>query len=434
MNDVAQACRLIGDWTGFELRGLAPGRVKAFLEARASTLGYSSVALYLEDLRQSDQRDSEPQRLINLVTNGLTAFWRDEPQLNALRDVLREIAESTQGREVRVWSAGCATGEEAYTVAMIAYEESIPVNVLGTDINTEFLHHATFGSYSEWSLRNLDTARRLNFFVREDTRWELRSDLVECVEFKRHNLLDEPPDGPWDIILCRNVLIYHSREATSKIGAHLSKVLAKRGVLLMGSSEQFEGALKATACSGGFVYRHTTEVRHADEVRPQATAPPPVLVSALEEETVDVDDDDAVIRLLADGIEHHNQGDLNAAIACYEAAAAYDPFVPDAHCLMGIALEGLGAPTRSGEAFQKALFINPYHWFAAFKLAQIHDRNGDIRRAIQAYRQAIEGLASERELFDRRLHFEEFERIERHRSEVAEVCQTTLATLNAQRS
>lgn len=426
---VGVASQLIGEWTGFELNESAPRRIKEFLERRAAILGYPALALYLEDLRTADERDPEPQRLINLVTNGLTAFWRDAPQLEAMRAAIRD-GFSTLNRPVRIWCAGSSTGEEAYTVAMIALEEGIRVEVLGTDINTDFLHHAAIGLYADWSLRRLDEKRKSRFFVRDDEQWAVRNELLSMVEFQRHNLLSDPPPGLWDIILCRNVLIYHSTEATQRVVENFAAALAQDGFLMMGSSEQLQddwNLFRTSQHGGGFLYRHANRT-------PGSTMPVPVLsdeffappelapISSLEEETIDVEDDEAVIRLLRSGIEHQESGHRESALACYEAAAGYDPFVPDTYLLMGIALEASGARAKAAESYQKALFINPYNWLAAFKLAQTHESLGDALRARQAYRQALEGMQLDESLFDSRLDFAEFERIEKHRNEVAVVC------------
>ena len=203
----------------------------------------------------------------------------------------------------------------------------------------------------------------------------------------------------------------------------------------MGSSEQLQddwNLFRTSQHGGGFLYRHANH-------RPGSTRPVPVLsdefmpppelapISSLEEETIDVEDDEAVIRLLRSGIEHQESGHRQSALACYEAAAGYDPFVPDTYCLLGIALEASDAHAKAAESFQKALFINPYHWFAAFKLAQTHEALGETSRARQAYRQALEGMESDQAVFDRRLEFAEFDRIERHRNEVAEVCRAKTA-------
>lgn len=430
---VGVACQLIGEWTGFELRESAPRRIKEFLERRATMLGYSSLALYLEDLRTADEREPEPQRLINLVTNGLTAFWRDAAQLEAMRAAITEGFEGLD-RPVRIWCAGCSTGEEAYTVAMIADEEDVSVEVVGTDINTDFLQHAAVGLYAGWSLRRLDDRRKEKFFLEIEGQWAVRNDLLSTVEFQRHNLLKEPPHGPWDIILCRNVLIYHSPDAVQRITENFATALTQDGFLLMGSSEQLQdewNLFRPSQHGGGFLYRHANRT-------PGSTMPVPVLtdefvappelapISTLEEETIDIEDDEAVIRLLRSGISHQRAGHRESALACYEAAAGYDPFVPDTYCLMAVALEASGASAKAAESFQKALFVNPYHWFAAFKLGQLQDAHGEQRRAAQAYRQALEGMQTNQKIFDGRLQFPEFDRIEKHRNEVAEACRARL--------
>ncbi|MFW6058118.1 MAG: CheR family methyltransferase, partial [Persicimonas sp.] len=264
---VAQACALLSEWTGLELRGTAPRRVDEFLRTRATQLGYVSKDAYVQHLHGLDPRDEESQRLINLVTNGLTAFWRDLPQLDALKTVFDKLADSrSQARPINVWCAGCSSGEEAYTVAMIAAEQDVPVHVLGSDLNTESLGHAREGVYGEWSLRRTDPARRERFFTpTDDGRLRIAQELQKSVDFVHHNILEAPPEPPtgeqWDVIMCRNVLIYFSTEAIKQVLRHFSESIHNDGYLLLGSSEQLHTGnipkalvpFRAARQGGGFV-------------------------------------------------------------------------------------------------------------------------------------------------------------------------------------
>ncbi|MFW5968298.1 MAG: CheR family methyltransferase, partial [Persicimonas sp.] len=143
---VSRASALLSEWTGLELRGATPRRVDEFLKTRAQQLGYDSKSAYVDHLQSLEPDDPESQRLINLVTNGLTAFWRDKPQLDALATVLDKLREGrSNDQPVNVWCAGCSSGEEAYTVAMIADRHDVPTYVLGSDLNTEALASARRG-------------------------------------------------------------------------------------------------------------------------------------------------------------------------------------------------------------------------------------------------------------------------------------------------
>ena len=428
---ISQACDLIEEWTGFALRETAPRRIAETFDERSRRLGYDHPLDYLEELRHLPPTADEPQRLVNLITNGLTAFWRDKPQLSALRSLLNHLYDPHYALgPVYVWCAGVSTGEEAYTVAILADEEDVDVHVLGTDINTDFLATAQSGTYDEWSLRRMPPSRRDTYLRRiDDRRWTTDHSAFDDVHFKHHNLLSPPPssphpDGRWDIVLCRNVLIYFSQKATSRALRNMTDQLADEGYLIFGSSEQLHPEdlgpdaphLRPIRRGGGFVYRPgrrrtgaTIEPGHwPHESGDPFPALPPIEdrtrradspdfstladVSTLAETTSNVDDGATVAELLRTAAEHIDDGDLELAAHCLEAALGYDPFHVESHCLMGTILHSLGATERAAEAFQKALFLVPDHWYAAHRTAIIHEARGDIASARRAFRRTLRGL------------------------------------------
>ncbi|MEM1347593.1 MAG: protein-glutamate O-methyltransferase CheR, partial [Myxococcota bacterium] len=268
---VARACTLIEQWIGITLRGAAPHRLREFLERRAQALGYPSAEGYLREIERLSISDPEPRQLVNLVTNGLTTFWRDPPQLDALRVALLGLSKRYK-RQLTIWCAGCSTGEEAYTVSMICKESGIDAAILGSDINTEFLNHAQSAIYSPWSLRRLDEARQRRWFdTREGGLFSIRQELLENLYFRQHNLLATPPLSPsgegWDVVMCRNVLIYFREDALYEVLNHFAGAMAPHGYLMFGSSEQLTARLsrrfgplpfRATRHGEGFVYRLST--------------------------------------------------------------------------------------------------------------------------------------------------------------------------------
>lgn len=403
---VARACDLLSTWTGFEFRDAAPNRLADFLESRSALLGFAGVGAYLDELARSTAGGDEPQRLINLITNGLTVFWRDEPQLEALRAVLRDLSKR-RGATVNVWCAGCSTGEEAYTAAMIAHEERVSASIVGTDINTDFLARARSGRYDTWSLRRLSDERRARWFDelgREQ--WRISDELQKSVSFRKHNLLETSPLPPqradWDIVMCRNVLIYFGESSTRRVLSHFSDAIELHdGYLILGSSEHLSGPeeliFRASRASDGFVYRHvkTSPGRTVQLGLGAVDLPSQVPVfepTSLDEETIDFGEDDAVSRLLEAGRQHLGIGRVEPALACFEAAAGYDPFVPETYCLLGHAFEGADAPNEALDCYQKALFLDPAIWFAAWRTAVIAeglDEPGVARRALRAVERAL---------------------------------------------
>jgi len=450
---VLRACALIESWVGVKLNGAAPERLYEFLERRASTLGFYDPADYVSHAEKLSIDAPEARRLVNLVTNGLTAFWRDTPQLDAVALAMKQIASNrdTQTHPVSIWCAGCATGEEAYTLSMLAHETTVPTIILGTDVNSDFLSHARDGHYGEWSLRRLDARRAQDYFVhRGDGDYDISASLRQRVYFRQHNLLEQPPLAPslhgWDLILCRNVLIYFAEFATRRVIENFASVLQHDGYLMLGSSEQLssyypEGhraPFRAAKHGAGFVYRLSATPPGAtihgfpmvgeqdlsyETLRDLASGPP----SELDEDTVELDQREAVQELLETGVQYlMKSNDSDSALACFEAAASYDPFVPNAYFLIGLLLRD-NARKNAIDALRKALFLNPFHWLASFELARLHEGENEIARARLAYRQTLEGLEANQPLFESEIVADLFGMDDVRARQIYRACQEALS-------
>lgn len=404
---IARLCDHLEALTGMTLSGTAPQRLRAFLERRARHLGLNSADAYVDFVCAQSPRDAEPTQLVNLITNGLTAFWRDEPQLDAARQAMLDLYKRNR-RPLTIWCAGCSTGEEAYTMAMLASELELPYEVLGTDINTDSLQIAKQATYNEWSLRRLSAERQQRHLSQSPSGdWVVNKHLQQRVQFRQRNLIDKAPPSPsgrgWDLILCRNVFIYLREDAILNALMRFAEAINPDGYLMLGSSEQLLGdqlatraPFRATRHASGFVYRlHTKPPGETVMGLPTLHEPSTGAVwveQALEEETIEFDADLVVERLMRSALEHIERGAAEPALACCEATLSYDPFVIDTCCLIGLMMMGLGAAQRAAESFRKVLFLDPSHWLAAFELGRIHELTGEHERARQLYYQALEGL------------------------------------------
>jgi len=145
--------QLISQRAGLVLpKGVRPS-VERFLSTRCDATGNPSVSSYLDALEQ-DGDPLELQRLLNLVTNGLTHFFREPLQLAGVRQLMAAFPHRGE-RPMTIWCCGCSTGDEAYTLTMLAAESNLAVECLATDLNTESLEIATRGQYNAWSVRNV---------------------------------------------------------------------------------------------------------------------------------------------------------------------------------------------------------------------------------------------------------------------------------------
>ncbi len=238
---------------------------------------------YLELLR-NPPGDEELRRLLPLVTVGKTSFFRDERQFGALEAVLPGLVARARagGRRVAVWSAGCATGEEPYSIAITAAEAGAgpdDVEILATDVNPEAVAFAARGSYEARRLREVKEPYLSRYFDREGDRYVVRAGLRRLIAAIRpHNLVSSifpraGEAGGWDVIFCRNVIIYFDTATTQQVLTQFHNALAPGGYLFLGYSESlfrlFEG-FELTEVAGAFVYRRPES--GAAAARP---APPP---------------------------------------------------------------------------------------------------------------------------------------------------------------
>ena len=445
---IARACALIARWSGVRLSGAAPRRLGGFLRHRAQHLDLPSAERYVELLGHASAHDPEVRRLINLVTNGLTAFWRDAPQLDAVRLVFEQLATTRRlaADPIAVWCAGCATGEEAYTLAMLATECGVNASVLGSDVNTDFLHAAREGVYRAWSLRRLAPERITRHFTEEGAGvFAVSPRLKAQVTFSHHNLLATAPRSPrrggWDVIVCRNVLIYFGPPVVRAVIASFAEGLQSDGYLMLGSSEQMDAyyrgersPFRAARHGAGFVYRLTSKPPGSTVYKvplrreaPAVTAPTGPPDSTTSEPIVEAPSEQVIDSLLSHGYALSGP-DPERAMASFEAAASRDPFCLDAHYAMAMLLQER-APAQALEALRRIVFLEPLHWLAAERLAELHVTLGEPTRARQLYRQALEGIEANRELFELPATTMRFAPSEAERHRARARCERALARL-----
>lgn len=280
---------LIIDRTGHFYYQDKDGALWERVRRRLLATGDGDVASYLERLSDPDQGEAEWGALEAEVTIGETFFFRYAEQFAALRDTILPdiIARKRAERRIRIWSAGCASGAEAYSVAILLrrlLEREIDdwrIGITGTDINEAVLAVARKGQYGRWALRSLSSEELEQDFVPADgdKGWTLRPQYRAMVRFQRHNLMSLL-DGTsplqfteLDLILCRNVLIYFHPDTVTQIVRALGERLAEDGWLLLGHAEpnpEFSGFLRPISLPGTIAYRPLT----ADGPPPQeATSP-----------------------------------------------------------------------------------------------------------------------------------------------------------------
>ena len=239
---------LVRDVTGITLGEMKRELVYGRLSRRLRALGLRSFADYRRLLQSRDGAD-ELEGFTNAVTTNLTAFFREEHHFEYLRTriLLPRQADPHASRRLRLWSAGCSTGEEPYSIAMTV-AEAIPdwqrwdIRILATDLDSEVLAKGRAGRYREDRLRGLGAQRRARFFE-EDAgpdggSFVIREDIASMVTFARLNLMHElPMRGPLDAIFCRNVVIYFDKHTQRELFARMERLQRPGDTLFLGHSE-----------------------------------------------------------------------------------------------------------------------------------------------------------------------------------------------------
>jgi chemotaxis protein methyltransferase CheR len=223
-------------------------------QKRMKALGIPTLRDYFDCLTIKPIRQAEMVSLLNEITIGETCFFRNPPQIDAIRKiVLPKIIEAKSKlalRQLRIWSAGCSTGEEPYTLAMMLLEEQASqlkgwtTEILATDLNERSIAHAKAGSYGDYSTRNVKPLFRDKYFLISGDKLRVKPEVQSAVTFSRLNLLEDARmlfvKGV-DLILCCNVLIYFDAFSKKRVIQHFYTNLLQHGYLFLGHSESLFG-------------------------------------------------------------------------------------------------------------------------------------------------------------------------------------------------
>jgi chemotaxis protein methyltransferase CheR len=408
--------------------------------------GLAEPAAYYRYLRlgATSHARAELRRFLTLLTVGETHFFRDSAQFDALANHIlptlirrkREMAAAIGAGmppQLRLWSAGCATGEEAYSLAILLHE-LIPdiahwrITILGTDLNENYLAQAQQAIYSDWSFREARAQQvRSRYFtaVPHNGRggYQLRDDVRRLVTFAPHNLAaaDFPSvhtnTTTMDLILCRNVSIYFAPETTQQMVNRFHQALVEGGWLIVGHSEpslSTYSAFTGQIVAGTLLYQKEKAAvaprpQPAASARQLATAVPPTDPLAEAQQLLRDGRIEAAITLLEKAAAtqplpaaalcllartHADSGHWAQARHWCERAKVVDPLFPEVYDLLAMIETHEGRPDAAIHNLKKVLYLDPARPLAHFHLALLYKKQSQVVMAQRALKNVLHRMES----------------------------------------
>jgi chemotaxis protein methyltransferase CheR len=386
------------------------------ISRRLPKVGLSDCDSYLHLLRDGDNGDMELDELIAELTIGETYFFRYREQFEALQyTVLPElIARNQTSRRLRIWSAGCATGAEAYSIAILLrreFSESLAgwdVSIIGTDINRAFLTRARTGEFEEWAFRSTPDELKWACFQRAGDRWVINPEYKDGVGFQYHNLVKHPFPSlinnlcSFDLILCRNAMIYFSRDIMRRLIAQFHHCLVDNGWLLVGHAEPSPDlftAFEIVNAPGTILFRKgpgfaapigqnaAVELPSTWMESLRTVSSVPIIVPArIQAEPVPAPAENAVdsaLPQLSDVCLLADQGQWENAARCSQRLLETDGLNPRAHFYYSLVLEQMGLHDEAERSLRRAVYLDRSfalaHYYLGLVLQKKNDRRGSER-------------------------------------------------------
>ena len=291
MNDVSlrYIADILTERTGQQLTESRIWRVDTALQGIFRERGISNVEQLVCLLDRADEK-TLAQEVVEALLNNETYFFRDPAYFEALAQrVLPDLAAKRAGqRHLSIWSAGCSTGQEVFSLAMLFAEQADrwagwTVEILGTDISSRAIDAARRGCYSQFEIqRGLSVGRMLTFFEETERGWRTTDRMSRLTRFNRHNLLDPVPSAaPFDLILCRNVLLYFDAPIRRLAFDRLAEAITPDGWLMLGAGETVVGQTDSFAVwrGAGGIFRplaeHAASIAQSADIRSERSATTP---------------------------------------------------------------------------------------------------------------------------------------------------------------
>ena len=388
---------------------------------------FDSCSAYLGHLNASSNGAAEWRTLAEQLTVNETFFFRNTDNFLALAEIVlpERIRANAQTKQLRILSAGCSSGDEPYSLAIMV-REALPdldawdVKIIGIDINPAILLKATQGRYSEWSLRATSADIRRRFFRADGADFVLASEIQKMVSFQERNLVDEDPlfwaPHAYDVVFCRNVLMYFSRDTARDVVRRIRQALRPRGFLFLGHAETLRGITpefhlchtndtfyyqQPDACDAAAkitwgaptdkpaedllseveLSANWVDVIHHAATRIATLAAPQVANKPLGSQPALAASPRAWdLSLVLEAVRQERFADALALIGCLPADSNEDP---DALLLRAVLLTNHGRLNESEEVCRRLLALDELNAGAHYLMALCREHDGDAKGAIE---------------------------------------------------
>lgn len=428
--------------------------------ARMDALRVGSYREYFDYLTRHHHDRQEMQKLLTFLTVGETYFFRYRAHFDALRKFIASELADKKGKRIRLWSAGCSTGEEPYSMAMTVMEafpdwRKRDIRIIATDINNKALKKAREGVYGPWAMRVIDKRYLDRYFDKVGKSYIIREDVKSLVDFSHLNLHTDrfpTPDGEFrdlDVIFCRNVMIYFSLSTTRQIVEKIAASLVPGGLLFLGHSEtlfQISSRFERHSHGGSFYYREKkgrsappprapvspapapAPAREKKPVKtlPAAAAPPKAEKPALPPPAPEQDmeglyqeaqalfeaekfqEASALLEEVVERNREHtgalvlqafvmaNYGRFQEALDLCRMALTIDDLLPEAYFLEGLVLDMTDRLGEAAEEYRKAILLRMEFVMSHYYLGRLYFRLGRETDGMRELRNTLKILEKER--------------------------------------
>ena len=383
LDDIAH---LVKETIGVDVATVGQTVIRHAVKTRMAARGVTDVQQYARQLPNSE---AEIEALIEVVVVPETWFFRDEKSFEALAEIVKnEWLLAHPGGVLRVLSVPCSSGEEPYSIAMTLLDAGLPARhftIDAVDVSAAALAHARKGVYGRNSFRGRSLEYRDRYFQRTPEGHKLNAEVAKQVRFQRGNLLDVrllAQVEPYDIIFCRNVLIYFDGPTQACVVKTLARLLAADGTLFAGPSEAFlvrQGGFTSAPHPGAFAARKASApsakspaappvkkrrpvpaITRARKPEPPPAAPPPAPAITLE-----------AAHALADA------GRMQEAEAACEELLRHAGASAGPYFLLGLIHDALGHAAQATDYYRKVVYLEPEHPEALLHLAYLAEKRGD---------------------------------------------------------